>query len=133
MMHFLHHAARKQHWRDAAPPLTVRAAGSHRRPRGKPPMSSSATRIEHDFLGEKEIPADAYWGVHSARAVENFPISGQTVAQVPELVRALAYVKKAAARANAELGVIDAPRANAIQQACDDLIHGRLHEQFVVD
>jgi aspartate ammonia-lyase len=95
--------------------------------------SSAATRIEHDFLGEKEIPADAYWGVHSARAVENFPISGQTVAQVPELVRALAFVKRAAARANAELGVIDAQRAGAIQQACDDLIHGRLHEQFVVD
>ena len=93
----------------------------------------SSTRIERDFLGEKEIPADAYWGVHSARAVENFPISGQTVAQVPELVRALAFVKKAAARANAELGVIDAPRAGAIQQACDDLIHGQLHEQFVVD
>jgi aspartate ammonia-lyase len=95
--------------------------------------SSAATRIEHDFLGEKEIPADAYWGVHSARAVENFPISGQTVAQVPELVRALAFVKRAAARANAELGVIDEQRAGAIQQACDDLIHGRLHEQFVVD
>ena len=57
------------------------------------------TRIERDFLGAREIPADAYWGVHSARAVENFPISGHTVGQVPELVRALAYVKKAAAQA----------------------------------
>jgi len=93
----------------------------------------SATRRERDFLGEREIPGGAYWGVHSARAVENFPISGQTVGQWPELVRALAFVKKAAAQANLELGVIDAPRAVAIVRACDDLIEGALHEQFVVD
>ena len=95
--------------------------------------SLQPTRVERDFLGEKAIPADAYWGVHSARAVENFPISGQTVAQMPELVRALAFVKKAAAQANADLGVIDAARAEAIVAACDELIAGRLHGQFVVD
>ena len=61
------------------------------------------TRREHDFLGDKDIPAAAYWGVHTARAVDNFPISGQTVACMPELVRALAYVKKAAAKANVQL------------------------------
>ena len=71
-----------------------------------------------------DIPGDAYWGVHSARAVDNFPISGQTVATMPEMVRALAFVKKAAARANAQLGVIDATRARAIERACDDLIGG---------
>jgi aspartate ammonia-lyase len=92
-----------------------------------------ATRREHDFLGDKDIPADAYWGVHSARAVENFPISGQTVGQVPDLVRALAYVKKAAAQANATLSVIDVDHAAAIVRACDDVIGGALHEQFVVD
>jgi aspartate ammonia-lyase len=92
-----------------------------------------ATRREHDFLGDRDIPAAAYWGVHSARAVENFPISGQAVSQWPELVRALAYVKKAAAQANRELGALDAPRAAAIVSACDDLIGGALHEQFVVD
>ena len=80
------------------------------------------TRREHDFLGDKEIPSVAYWGVHSARAVENFPISGNSVAQMPELIRALAFVKKAAARANADLGVIDRKRAGAIILACDDLI-----------
>jgi len=96
-------------------------------------MAAATYRIEHDFLGEMAIPSAAYWGVHSARAVDNFPISGQTVAQMPELVRALAYVKKAAAQANAELGVIDALRAAAIVRACDDLIGGALHEQFVVD
>ena len=90
-------------------------------------------RTEHDFLGNKPIPDDAYWGVHSARAVENFPISGNAVSQMPELIRALAFVKKAAAQANAELGVIDRPRAGAIILACDDLIRGELHAQFVVD
>ena len=95
--------------------------------------SPPVTRREHDFLGEREIPGSAYWGVHSARAVENFPISGQTVASMPELVRALAYVKKAAAQANLNLGVLDVLRAQAIQRACDDLIGGALHEQFVVD
>ncbi len=97
----------------------------------------AATRDEQDFLGSKPIPAHAYWGIHSARAVENFPISGQTVAQMPELVRALAFVKKASAMANAELGVLDRPRAGAIIRACDDLIGGplasSLAEQFVVD
>jgi aspartate ammonia-lyase len=95
--------------------------------------TNPATRREHDFLGEKDIPAAAYWGVHSARAVDNFPISGQTVATMPELVRALAFVKKAAAQANVELGAIDAARGDAIQRACDDVIGGALHDQFVVD
>lgn len=96
-------------------------------------MNTPAIRTEHDFLGDRPIPAEAYWGVHSARAVENFPISGQAVSQWPELVRALAYVKKAAAQANRELGVLDAERMQAIVAACDDLIGGMLHEQFVVD
>jgi len=96
-------------------------------------MTATTTREENDFLGPKQIPLDAYWGVHSARAVENFPISGNSVAQMPELIRALAFVKKAAARANADLGVIDRKRAGAIILACDDLIAGKLHEQFVVD
>jgi len=91
------------------------------------------TRREHDFLGDMDIPGDAYWGVHSARAVDNFPISGQTVATMPALIRALAFVKKAAALTNLELGVLDRARADAIVRACDDLIGGALHEQFVVD
>src|SRR5438093_61664 len=96
-------------------------------------MTTATTRREHDFLGDMDIPADAYWGVHSARAVANFPISGQTVAQMPELIRALAFVKKAAAQTNATLGVITDTQAKAIVRACDDLIGGALHEQFVVD
>ena len=90
-------------------------------------------RQEHDFLGPKTIPPDAYWGVHTARAVENFPITGHTVAQMPELIRAFAFVKKAAAHANLQLGVLEQRQADAIARACDDLIAGQLHEQFVVD
>ncbi|ODS91123.1 MAG: aspartate ammonia-lyase [Comamonas sp. SCN 65-56] len=90
-------------------------------------------REEHDFLGVKPIPDDAYWGVHSARAVENFSITGNSVAEMPDLVRAYAYIKKAAAQANAQLGAIEQGQADAIAKACDDVITGKLHDQFVVD
>lgn len=90
-------------------------------------------RIEHDFLGEKQIPANAYWGVHTARAVENFPITGTRISAMPDLIRAMALVKKAAVRANADLGAIDRDRAAAIVLACDVVIGGQLHEEFVVD
>ena len=90
-------------------------------------------RQESDFIGIKTIPPDAYWGVHTARAIENFPITGHTVALMPELIRAFALVKKAAAHANLQLGAINAMQAGAIAQACDDLLAGQLHDQFVVD
>lgn len=90
-------------------------------------------RLERDFLGEKNIPISAYWGVHTARAVDNFPITGQSVSAMPELVLALAHVKKAAAQANAEMGVLPAPVSQAIQAACDDLLKGELLDQFIVD
>ncbi len=93
----------------------------------------SNTRVEHDFLGDKPIPADAYWGVHTARAVENFPISGTAISAMPDLIRAFGFVKKAAARANAELGALDRKRATAIMSACEKLIAGQHHDQFVVD
>jgi len=94
---------------------------------------SSSFRVEHDFLGEKQIPAEAYWGVHTARAVENFPISGTPISAMPQLIRAFGYVKKATARANADLGALDRKRAGAIILACDELIAGRYLDQFVVD
>jgi aspartate ammonia-lyase len=93
----------------------------------------STFRVEHDFLGEKQIPAQAYWGVHTARAVENFPISGTPISAMPDLIVAFGHVKKAAARANVELGTLDAKRAAAIMSACEKLIAGQYHEQFVVD
>lgn len=96
-------------------------------------VAMAETRIERDFLGEKAVPANAYWGVHTARAIENFPISRQQIGSYPDFIRALAWVKKAAARANAACGALDARLAEAIEQACDDIIAGQLHDQFVVD
>src|SRR5438270_2196756 len=94
---------------------------------------STTFRVEHDFLGEKQIPSQAYWGVHTARAVENFPISGTPISAMPDLIRAFGYVKKAAARANVELGVLDGKRGAVIMSACEKLIAGQYHDQFVVD
>ena len=90
-------------------------------------------RLEHDLLGEKEVPADAYFGIHTLRAVENFPITGNTIQKYPELLSALAAVKQACARANYELGFLDEYRADAIYKACEDIRDGQLHDQFVVD
>jgi aspartate ammonia-lyase len=93
----------------------------------------SATRIEHDLLGERQVPAEAYYGIHTLRAIENFPISGMTIQSSPSLVTALACVKQACALTNHELGVLDAERAGAIVQACQDIRRGQYHDQFVVD
>ena len=94
---------------------------------------TSLTRTESDFLGSKHIPATAYWGVHTARALENFSITGTSISAMPDLIRAFGMVKKAAARANVDLGCLDAERADAITAACTDLINGLHHSEFVVD
>ncbi|MGW4334621.1 aspartate ammonia-lyase [Rhodococcus koreensis] len=91
------------------------------------------TRTEHDLLGDRQVPADSYWGIHTLRAVENFPITGRTISTNPYLIRGLAYVKWAAASANEKLGILDHRRADAIGQACREIVDGRWHEQFVVD
>ena len=90
-------------------------------------------RIEKDFLGERQIPADAYYGVQTLRGMENFHITGIPMSQEPNFVKAFGYVKKAAALANRDLGVLDVKIANAIAQACDRLIAGEMREQFVTD
>ena len=90
-------------------------------------------RIEHDLLGDREVPAEAYYGVHTLRAKENFQISGTTVAAFSELVLALAAVKQAAAQANAELGLLPSELRDAIVAACTEIRGGALHDQFVVD
>jgi aspartate ammonia-lyase len=90
-------------------------------------------RVEHDSLGEREIPNNAYYGVQTARALENFAISGVPLRNFAHFVNALAYVKKAAAQANAELKCLDAKIAAAIVQASDEILQGKLHDQFVVD
>jgi len=94
---------------------------------------SSNFRSEHDLLGNRDVPADAYYGVHTLRARENFAISGVTIAAYPGLIRALAQIKKAAALANQQLGLLDEKIADAIAAACDEIIAGKLHAEFVVD
>ncbi|WP_154717363.1 aspartate ammonia-lyase [Sterolibacterium denitrificans] len=93
----------------------------------------STIRIEHDLLGERPVPAAAYWGIHTLRALENFNITGKTIGEYPELIRALAMVKQAAAQANRDLGELDGERADAITAACREIAGGALHDQFVVD
>ena len=95
--------------------------------------TGAATRRETDFLGARDIPAGVYWGVHTARALENFPISQVPIGVIGDLVQALAHVKKAAAQANADLGVLDSRRTGAIVRSCDEIIAGQFHDQFVVD
>jgi aspartate ammonia-lyase len=90
-------------------------------------------RIEKDSIGEMEIPADADYGIHTARAVENFPITGIKLSHFPELIEALAMVKKAAALANRDFGKLKPEIASAIVSACDLLIAGDGHKDFVVD
>ncbi|MEH7610904.1 aspartate ammonia-lyase [Gottfriedia acidiceleris] len=88
-------------------------------------------RIEKDFLGEKEIPADAYYGVQTLRAVENFPITGYKIHE--ELIKALAIVKKAAALANVETKRLYEGNGKAIAEAAQEIIEGKWHDQFIVD
>jgi aspartate ammonia-lyase len=92
-----------------------------------------AYRIEKDFLGEKQIPADAYYGVQTLRGKENFYITGIPMSLEPNFVKAFGYVKKAAALANRDLGVLDTKIADAIAGACDKLIAGEMRDQFVTD
>ena len=98
-----------------------------------PNPTSMTHRIEHDLLGERSIPANAYWGIHTLRAVENYPISGIPLTKLPELIKALAWVKAAAARANADLDVISTEHATLIVAACNDVANGQFDDQFVVD
>lgn len=103
-------------------------SNGRRRPAGR-------TRTERDLLGEKAVPADAYYGVQTARAMENFSISGVRLSMYPDIIRALAMVKMAAARANHQCDPKAMPRAvlRGIEAACEDILRGRLHDQFAVD
>ncbi len=91
-------------------------------------------RIEEDLLGTREVPADAYYGVHTLRAIENFYISNSKISDIPEFVRGMVMVKKAAALANKELQTIPKGVANAIIAACDEVLNnGKCMDQFPVD
>ena len=90
-------------------------------------------RREQDSLGAIDLPRTCLWGVHTQRAIENFPISGMPLSLFPEFIRSLAWVKKAAARANLSLGVLPAEKARVIEEVCDEIAAGRWHDAFRVD
>lgn len=94
---------------------------------------ANPTRAERDLLGVCEVPARAYFGVHTLRALENFAISGMPISTYPDLIYALACVKKAAALANHDLHLLSTERTRAIVAACDEIRRGALHDHFVVD
>ena len=96
-------------------------------------MSEQKFRVESDLLGELQVPADAYYGVQTQRALNNYRISTTRMCDYPEYVIAMAYVKMAAAEANARLGVMDRKIGDAIVAACREIIDGKLHDQFPVD
>jgi len=93
----------------------------------------SATRLEHDLLGDYQVPVNAYWGVHTARAVDNFPISGVPIGHYRSLIQALAIVKQATSQANFELGELTAEINDAISKACQEVAEGKFDSEFVVD
>ncbi len=90
-------------------------------------------RMEHDLLGDRSVPDYAYYGVQTLRAVENFAITGIPIYHFPNLIKAFAFVKKAAASANMKLDLLDKEKAEAIMFACDEIIEGKYHDFFVVD
>ncbi|MCR8644013.1 aspartate ammonia-lyase [Paenibacillus sp. N1-5-1-14] len=94
-------------------------------------MTKEAVRIEKDFLGSKEVPVDAYYGVQTLRAIENFPMTGYRIHE--ELIRAMAMVKKSAALANMEIKRLQPQIGEAIAQAADEMIQGKWHDHFIVD
>ena len=96
-------------------------------------MATSKTRIEHDLLGDLAVPADAYYGVQTARALENFQISGVPISLYPNFIKALAMVKLAAARANADVGTLPREILKGIEGACREIMDGKLHDQFSLD
>src|SRR5262244_2457719 len=96
-------------------------------------MSSTEFRMEHDFLGDREVPADAYYGIQTVRGMENFHITGMPMSREPYFVKAFGYVKKAAAMANRDLGVLDKKIAEAIMKGADRVIAGDMDEQFITD
>lgn len=101
------------------------------------PPPPPSYRVEHDLIGDEFVPEDAYYGIQTLRAVHNFDITGVPISHFPQLIRALAMVKKAAALANQELSNLDKKKANAIVAACDEVIEGTfpvdLAPQFPID
>jgi aspartate ammonia-lyase len=115
----------------ATPPPPV--ADTAQAPAARPAQPSGATRTEKDLLGDKQIPVEAYYGVQTARALENFQISGIQINHYPGFIEAWAIVKLAAARANTDVGAMKKETLDAIEKAADALRRGQYHDQFQVD
>jgi aspartate ammonia-lyase len=98
-----------------------------------PEKNNRQYRKEQDMLGEDHIPSERYYGIHTQRALNNFPITGVPISHFPELIKSLACIKKAAAQANHELGLLSEDLAGAIGKACDEIIAGAYMKEFVVD
>lgn len=98
---------------------------------GRITMKKTDYRVERDSIGVKDIPEDVYYGVQSLRAAENFHITGLNMH--PEIINSLAYIKKAAAITNCEVGLLEKKKAQAIVQACDEIVSGKFHNEFIVD
>jgi aspartate ammonia-lyase len=113
--------------------LILVSASSPARAQNPTQQPSSNTRLEKDLLGEKAVPANAYYGVQTARALENFQLSGVAINHYPGFVEAWAIVKLAAAQANTDVGAMKPERMAAIQKACDAVLAGKYHDQFQVD
>ncbi|MBT8162225.1 MULTISPECIES: aspartate ammonia-lyase [Arthrobacter] len=97
------------------------------------PPPAGPVRVEHDSLGDRDVPAEAYWGISTLRAVENFPVSGRTIGSLRSLLWGFGAIKSAAARSNEKLGFLDPERSAAIQAAAREVMDGLLDEHFVVD
>src|SRR5436190_22265407 len=114
-------------------PLALVSAIEFARAQQQTKPSSTTPRVEKDLLGEKEIPGDAYYGVQTARALENFQLSGVLINHYPGFVEAWAIVKLAAAQANTDVGGMKPDRLAAIEKAANEVQSGNYHDQFLVD
>ena len=94
-------------------------------------MKKTDYRVEKDSIGVKDIPEEVYYGVQTLRAAENFHITGLNMH--PEIINSLAYIKKASAITNCEVGILEKKKAQAIVQACDEIVSGKFHNEFIVD
>lgn len=120
------------HTTGPAPSFNMSDDGQPEFTKGPNGAFSGQTRTEHDSLGSMEVPEDAYWGIHTARALHNFPITRRALSNYPDLINALARVKQAAALANKEIGVLDPAKADLIIEVCEEIYSGKLHEEFVL-
>src|SRR5215813_6870519 len=113
--------------------MVASAEGRERESGKERVMPASSVRIEHDLLGDLPVPAEAYYGVQTARALENFHISGVELRLYPNLIKAFAMVKLAAARANHECGQFGKDVLAGMEKACQEIIEGKLHDEFRLD